>query len=44
MRMLVAGDADRPPATIAEQRAFCERFLMSVGLRLLHCNTALPYC
>jgi len=28
MRMLVAGDADRPPAPVAEQRAFCERYLL----------------
>ena len=28
MRMLVAGDAGRPPATIAEQRAFCETHLL----------------
>ena len=28
MRMLVAGDADRPPAPIPEQRAFCERYLL----------------
>ena len=28
MRMLVAGDAGRRPASIAEQRAFCERHLM----------------
>src|SRR5439155_2987264 len=26
MRMLVAGDTDRRPATIADQRAFCERY------------------
>ena len=29
MRMLVAGDAERPPATIAEQRTFFERHLMT---------------
>jgi len=29
MRMLVAGDAERHPASIAEQRAFCERHLIS---------------
>jgi len=28
MRMLVAGDAGRAPATIAEQRAFCETHLL----------------
>ena len=28
MRMLVAGDAARPPARIPDQRAFCERFLL----------------
>jgi len=28
MRMLVAGDAERPPADIAEQRRFFERYLM----------------
>ena len=28
MRMLVAGDADRRPASIAEQKAFCERHLL----------------
>lgn len=28
MRMLVAGTIDRPPAPVAEQRAFCERFLL----------------
>ena len=38
MRMLVAGDADRRPAPIAAQRAFCERHLHAVGIRLLHCN------
>jgi TorA maturation chaperone TorD len=28
MRMLVAGDGDRPPMPIADQRAFCERHLL----------------
>jgi TorA maturation chaperone TorD len=28
MRMLVAGDAERAPAPLAEQRAFCERHLL----------------
>lgn len=28
MRMLVAGDSGRPPAPIAAQRAFCERYLL----------------
>jgi TorA maturation chaperone TorD len=28
MRMLVAGDGDRRPASIAEQKAFCERHLL----------------
>jgi len=28
MRMLVAGDSQRLPAPVAEQRAFCERFLL----------------
>jgi TorA maturation chaperone TorD len=28
MRMLVAGNAERRPASIAEQRAFCERHLL----------------
>ena len=28
MRMLVAGDGDRPPAPIADQRAFCERHVL----------------
>ena len=41
MRMLVAGDADRPTATIAEQRAFCERFLMPWAF---DCCTAIQYC
>ncbi len=44
MRMLVAGDAERPPATIAEQRAFLRAVPDAVGLRLLHCNIALSYC
>jgi TorA maturation chaperone TorD len=41
MRMLVAGDAERPPATIAEQRAFCERFLMPWAP---DCCTAIRHC
>ena len=28
MRMLIAGDADRPPESIAAQKAFCERHLL----------------
>ena len=44
MRMLVAGDADRPPAPIADQRAFCERHVAAVGARLLHCNIAMSSC
>ena len=44
MRMLVAGDAERPPAPIAEQRAFFERHLLPWALRLLHCNSAMSCC
>ena len=41
MRMLVAGDADRPPAPIAEQRAFCERYLLPW---VFDCCTAISQC
>ena len=41
MRMLVAGDAERRPATIAEQRAFCERHLMPWAF---DCCTAIRQC
>lgn len=41
MRLLVAGDANRPPATIAEQRAFCERFLLPWAF---DCCTAIMQC
>ena len=41
MRMLVAGDADRLPAPIAEQRAFCERHLMPW---VFDCCTAISQC
>jgi TorA maturation chaperone TorD len=41
MRLLVAGDGDRSPAPIAEQRAFCERHLMSWAF---DCCTAISQC
>ena len=41
MRMLVAGDPDRPPAPIADQRAFCEQYLMSW---VFDCCTAISQC
>jgi TorA maturation chaperone TorD len=41
MRMLAAGCADRPPATIAEQRAFCETYLLSW---VFGCCTAITQC
>jgi len=41
MRMLVAGDAERAPASIAEQRAFCERHLMPWAF---DCCTAILQC
>ena len=41
MRMLVAGDTDRPPAPIAEQRAFCERYLIPW---VFDCCTAISQC
>jgi TorA maturation chaperone TorD len=41
MRMLVAGDADRPPAPIAEQRAFCERYLIPW---VFDCCAAISQC
>jgi TorA maturation chaperone TorD len=41
MRMLAAGNEDRPPATIAEQRAFCETYLLSWALR---CCAAISQC
>ena len=41
MRMLVAGDADRPPAPIAEQRAFCERYLLPW---VFDCCAAISQC
>jgi TorA maturation chaperone TorD len=41
MRMLVAGDDERPPAPIAEQRAFCERHLASW---VFDCCTAIQEC
>jgi len=41
MRMLVAGDAGRRPASIAEQRAFCERHLISWAFE---CCTAISSC
>ena len=41
MRMLVAGDADRPPALIAEQRAFCERYLLPW---VFDCCAAISQC
>jgi len=41
MRMLVAGDADRPPAPVAEQRAFCERYLLPWAF---DCCTAISQC
>ncbi len=41
MRMLVAGDAERPPARIADQRAFCDRHVLSWAL---DCCTAISQC
>ena len=41
MRMLVAGDAGRRPATIAEQRAFFERHLLPW---VFDCCTAICDC
>ena len=41
MRMLVAGDVDRTPATIGEQREFCERYLMPWAF---DCCTAIMHC
>ena len=41
MRMLAAGSADRPPATIAEQRAFCETYLLSWAFG---CCNAITQC
>ena len=41
MRMLVAGDTDRLPAPIAEQRAFCERHLIPW---VFDCCTAISQC
>ena len=41
MRMLVAGDDDRPPATISDQSAFCEQFLMPW---VFDCCTAISQC
>jgi len=41
MRMLVAGDADRNPAPIREQRAFCERHVMPWAL---DCCAAILQC
>jgi len=41
MRMLVAGDVDRPPAPVAEQRAFCERYLLPWAF---DCCTAISQC
>lgn len=41
MRMLVAGNADRHPAPIAEQRAFCERHVMPWAL---DCCAAISQC
>jgi TorA maturation chaperone TorD len=41
MRMLAAGDAERAPATVAEQRAFCETFLLPWAFA---CCTAISQC
>ena len=41
MRMLAAGNADRPPATIAEQRAFCETYLLTWAFG---CCAAISQC
>ena len=40
MRMLVAGDADRPPAAISEQRSFFDRHLMTWASK---CCTAIDH-
>jgi TorA maturation chaperone TorD len=44
MRMLVAGDADRPPAPVAEQRAFCERYLLPWAFDCCTRNIAMSSC
>jgi TorA maturation chaperone TorD len=41
MRMLAAGSANRSPATVAEQRAFCETFLLPWAFA---CCTAISQC
>ena len=41
MRMLAAGNAERPPATVAEQRAYCETFLLPWAFA---CCTAISQC
>jgi TorA maturation chaperone TorD len=41
MRMLAAGNAERPPATVAEQRAYCETFLLPWAFA---CCTAICQC
>ena len=41
MRLLVSGDAERPPADIAVQRDFCERHLLSW---VFACCTAIMDC
>ena len=41
MRLLVAGDANRRPASIAEQRAFSDRYLMSW---VFDCCNAISRC
>jgi TorA maturation chaperone TorD len=47
MRLLVAGDTDRPPASVAQQRAFVERYLLPWGFAccsaILHCPIANYY-
>ncbi len=41
MRLLVAGDAERRPTSIDEQRAFCERHLLPWAF---DCCSAIGYC
>ena len=44
MRLLVSGDGERPPADIAVNATSASGTLLSMGLRLLHCNIGLSYC
>ena len=44
MRMLIAGDGERPPARLAEQRDVLRAASRAVGIRLLHCNSGMSCC